>query len=197
MVRPRGFHEDQVLAGAMAVFREHGYEGTSVPELITRLGICRQSLYNAFGDKRGLYLRALAEYGRREVDAKLALLASEGSPLENLRTVIRGFAALAPACPSEGCFTVSAMVESREDDDVLALAAEQVGRLEGALADALTRARAAGEVRPDVQPERVARAITTSLYGVGLLTRLPDSSARIGATVSVLLEWVDSVAVGG
>ena len=41
---------------AVAIFREHGYEGTSMPELTRRLGICRQSLYKTFGDKRGAHL---------------------------------------------------------------------------------------------------------------------------------------------
>ena len=114
MARPRTFDEAEVLEGAVDLFRERGYEGTSVPELTERLGICRQSLYTAFGDKRGLYLRALERYGEREVDAKLALLEAEGSPLENVRTLIRGFAAMATSCPSEGCMTVTALVESRD-----------------------------------------------------------------------------------
>ena len=81
MARPRTFVESEVLEGAVALFREQGYEGTSVPELTERLGICRQSLYTAFGDKRGLYLRALERWGDRETEAKLALLRADGSPL--------------------------------------------------------------------------------------------------------------------
>lgn len=80
MSRPRTFDESEVLEGAVALFRERGFDGTSVPELTERLGICRQSLYTAFGDKRGLYLRALERWGEREVDPKLALLGAHGSP---------------------------------------------------------------------------------------------------------------------
>jgi TetR/AcrR family transcriptional repressor of nem operon len=195
VARPRTFDEAEVLEGAVEVFREKGYDGTSVPELIDRLGICRQSLYTAFGDKHGLYLRALERWGQREVEAKLALLAGEGSPLENLRTVIRGFAALATTCPNLGCLTVTAMVQSRGDPEALAVVARQVDRLESGFREALERARGLGELRRGVRPERLARALTTTCHGMGLLTRLPDSGPRIGDAVSVLIGLLDDAAV--
>jgi TetR/AcrR family transcriptional repressor of nem operon len=191
MPRPRNFDPSEVLEGAVDMFREHGYEGTSMPQLIDRLGICRQSFYKAFGDKRGLYLRALERWGEREVDAKLTLLAADGPPLDNVRTLIRGFAAMATTCPSEGCLTVTAMVESREDPEVLALVDRQVARLEAGITAALTQARARGELKSGARPARLARALTTAVYGMGVLTRLPGSGPRIGDTVDVLLDLLD------
>jgi len=194
MARPRSFDEAQILEGAMLAFRERGYEGTSVPWLIDKLGICRQSLYTVFGDKHGLYLKALERWGQREVDAKLALLSGPGSALENLRTVLRGWADLASRCPGDGCLTAAAIVESRDDPEALAVVEEQVARLEGGFCAALERARRAGELRQDVRPERLARALTAAGYGIGVLARLPSSGPRIGATVSVLLDLVDDAA---
>jgi Bacterial regulatory proteins, tetR family len=51
MARPREFDTDLALDGAVAVFREHGFEGTSAQMLVDAMGIGRQSLYAAFGDK--------------------------------------------------------------------------------------------------------------------------------------------------
>ena len=194
MARPRTFDESEVLEGAVALFRERGFEGTSVPELTERLGICRQSLYKEFGDKRGLYLRALELYGRREVDPKVALLEAAGSPLENVRTVLRGFASYATSCPGDGCFTVTAMVENRDDADALAIVERQVERLEAAYRDALLRARDLGELRHDAPVERLARTFVTTCHGIGVLTRLPGSSARVADAVAALLELVDDAA---
>jgi TetR/AcrR family transcriptional repressor of nem operon len=194
MARPRSFDQTEVLEGAVDLFREHGYEGTSMPQLIDRLGICRQSLYKAFGDKRGLYLQALERWGEREVDAKLALLAADGPPLDNVRTLIRGFAAMATTCPNEGCLTVTAMVESREDPEVLALVEKQVARLEDGITAALTLARERGELKSGERPARLARALATAIYGMGLLTRLPGSGPRIGDAVDVLLDLLDEAA---
>jgi len=197
MARPRSFDEARVLEGAVALFRERGYEGTSMPQLISKLGICRQSLYKIFGDKRGLFLKALERWGQLEVDAKLDLLTSEGSPLENVRTVIRSFAAMATACPSEGCLTVTAMVENRNDPEALAVVERQVQRLESGFRETLERAQELGELKRDTRPERLARALTTTCFGMGLLTRLPGSGPRIGDAVSVLLSLLDDAAAQG
>jgi TetR/AcrR family transcriptional repressor of nem operon len=195
MARPRTFDPERVLDDAIEAFREGGYEGTSLPALIDRLGICRQSLYSTFGDKRSLYLRALARWGEREIDAKVGMLAGPGSPLENVRTVLRGWADLAPRCPTEGCFTARAIVEVHDDPEALAIVEGQVGRLETGFRDALTRALEAGEIRSDVRPERLAHTLTTMAYGLGVLARLPGSGRRIADSVSVLLEIVDDAAV--
>lgn len=195
MARPRTFDEADVLEGAVAIFRERGYEGTSIPQLTKELGICRQSLYSAFGDKRGLYLRALERWGEREVSAKLALLErEEESPLESLRTLIRGFAAYATACPNEGCFTVTALVETRDDPEALEVVERQVERLERGFQATLERAREAGELIPSAKPARLARALTTAANGIGLLTRLPSSGPRVADAVSVLLELINGYA---
>lgn len=196
MARPRNFNEDQVLDGAVALFRERGFEGISVPDLTAKLGICRQSLYKTFGDKKGLYLKALEAYGQHETDSKLALLEAEGSPLENVRTLIRGFASLATTCPDEGCLTVTAMVEARDDPEALAIVTEQVERLERGLQLALLRAQELGEIRSEVRPEQLARTLTTVIYGMGLLVRLPGSGGRIASAVSFLSESLDAAGVG-
>ncbi len=192
MARPRSFDESQVLEGAVAMFREQGYEGTSVPDLTAKLGICRQSLYKTFGDKHGLYLKVLENWGQQEVDANLELLAAPGSPLENVRTLIRGFAAMATTCPNEGCLTVTAMVETRADAEALAIVEGHVDSLEQGFRMALEKAREEGELRSDARPDRLARSLTTAVYGMGVLTRLPGSGPRIADAVSVMLETLEA-----
>lgn len=60
--RPRNFDYDDVLAKAMQVFWEKGYDGASVRDLTQAMGITGPSLYSAFGDKRELYLKAIDMY---------------------------------------------------------------------------------------------------------------------------------------
>lgn len=194
MARPRSFDEDRVLDSAVDTFRTCGYDGVSLPQLIDRLGICRQSLYNVFGDKRGLYLRALERWGEREVDAKLALLDAPGSALENVRTVLRAWAGLASSCPAEGCLTASGIVQNHDDPDALAVLQRQVDRFEQGLVDALRRARRARELRAGVPIERLARTIVTMGNGIGVLCRLPNSALRVRDAVSTMLALIDDAA---
>jgi AcrR family transcriptional regulator len=59
MARPRAFDEDKVVASAAALFASRAYDGISVDDLVNHVGVHRNSLYQTFGSKRGLYLRAL------------------------------------------------------------------------------------------------------------------------------------------
>ena len=63
MGRAREFDADEVLDKALTVFREKGYEATSVQDLVLRTGVNRASLYGAFGNKQKLFQRVMERYG--------------------------------------------------------------------------------------------------------------------------------------
>ena len=71
MARPREFDEATVLEAAMRCFWAQGYELTSVRDLAEQMGITGASLYNAFGDKRSLYRRALGYYLEQSVRERI------------------------------------------------------------------------------------------------------------------------------
>src|SRR5215210_3872796 len=85
MGRPRSFDESAVLDQAVELFWSRGYEGTSMADLEEHLGIGRQSLYNAFGDKQDLFLRALERYATRGAAGPEARLTAPGAGLAELR----------------------------------------------------------------------------------------------------------------
>src|SRR4029077_10347880 len=74
MARPREFDRELALARATGIFWAQGYCSTSTEELLAAMGIGRQSLYNAFGDKRALYLEAVERYQRATTSGHLQRL---------------------------------------------------------------------------------------------------------------------------
>ena len=60
--RPLGFDRDAALQQAMLLFWRHGYEATSVNDLVSAMAITPPSLYTAFGDKKQLFLEAVQRY---------------------------------------------------------------------------------------------------------------------------------------
>lgn len=68
MARPRAFEEGQVLDRATDVFGRHGYDGSSVAELASAMGLNAPSIYAAFGSKRGLFEAVLKRCAAREND---------------------------------------------------------------------------------------------------------------------------------
>ena len=66
--RPRNFDMDEALDRALDVFWRKGYEGASVSDLTVAMGINPPSLYAAFGNKEGLFRKALDRYTAKHDD---------------------------------------------------------------------------------------------------------------------------------
>ena len=102
MARTPEFDHDQVLDAALQAFWEKGYEATSLNDLLEATGLARQSLYNTFGDKRGLFLASLRRYADVGV-GRLSEALEGGSVRAAIRGVLRGRAALRRARPVRNC----------------------------------------------------------------------------------------------
>ena len=71
----------------MLLFWRQGYEATSIRDLIGAMGISSSSMYEVFGDKRGIFLAALARYCEIERESIAQMAAGAPTPyqfIENL-----------------------------------------------------------------------------------------------------------------
>lgn len=121
--RPRSFDPDAALKAATERFRVGGYSGTSLDDLAAATGLARPSLYAAFGDKRALYLQAVARAHARAEAGFAALTEAEltlPQALERLfENVIDGY--LTGENGAGGCIAVStAAAEAASDPEVQA-----------------------------------------------------------------------------
>lgn len=69
MPKVKQFNKEKVLEAASEIFRQKGYNGTSIDEILKATGLSRSSLYDSFRDKHSLYLEALEFYKNRERQA--------------------------------------------------------------------------------------------------------------------------------
>src|SRR5919106_657655 len=147
MGRPREFDADSALERATSVFWTKGFEHTSLDELCAATGLGRSSLYAAFGDKRALYLRALARYEERSGARITAALA--GKPIrEGLAAFLGALIDDIVAGPGRrGCFIGNCAAElARLDRSAAARVRASLERIEAAFRDALSAAKERGEL---------------------------------------------------
>jgi AcrR family transcriptional regulator len=85
--RPRNFDETGAIEKATLVFWSKGYDGVTIDDLVSGMGVGRPSLYTVFGDKRTIFLRVLRAYAER----KGALAAKALLAPQSLRDSIAGF----------------------------------------------------------------------------------------------------------
>ncbi|MBB5684129.1 TetR/AcrR family transcriptional regulator [Sphingobium boeckii] len=86
--RPRSFDKDAAIATAQQLFHEHGYDGVSVANLGTAMGIKPPSFYSAFGSKAGLFAEVIARYADTEGRFTTEALAGDGRVVDGIERLL-------------------------------------------------------------------------------------------------------------
>jgi TetR/AcrR family transcriptional repressor of nem operon len=184
------FDRDQALQRAAEVFWDRGYEAASTDELLTAMGIGRQSMYNAFGDKRRLYLEALQHYQAESGAEMFERLRTAASPLAALSGVLLAVARQSADERRRGCMAVNAATEfGQTDQEIGTIVNAGVNLCHAAYERVLASAKSKGEVRPDLDERAAARFLHTTLVGLRV-------SARSGAAPEMLHD-IATVAIDG
>ncbi len=179
MPRAKSFQTDEVLDRAIGVFWDKGYDAASVDDLTKAMGINRFSMYNEFGDKRGLFVAAMRKYHEEWRETTLAQMhASEGGLDEIASMLCSGIdAALAHATERCGCVMVlTAVTQAPHDPEVAGLVGEHHKAYVGALESMLTSAKARGELQADASTLDAARFL--SAIGQGLIVSAAGGQSR-------------------
>jgi TetR/AcrR family transcriptional repressor of nem operon len=191
MPRPKSFDEHVVLTQAVELFRARGYEATSLADLESHLGLGRQSLYNTFGDKQTLFLKALDHYRRTQGESMVDPLGRPDAGLEAIREFFRtAIRNLTGETPRRGCLVANTITERGSDDAASLLRCNQSReQLERGFRRALAQARARGELAPQVDVDATATLLVIQNYGLSAL-------AKTGATVEELEAAMEALLAG-
>jgi TetR/AcrR family transcriptional repressor of nem operon len=192
MARPREFDADDALERATRVFWTKGFEQTSLDELCAATGLGRSSLYAAFGDKRALYLRALARYEEKSAARIAAALA--GKPIrEGLAAFLASLIDDIVAGPGRrGCFIGNCAAElARLDRSAAAQVRASLERIEAAFHDALVGAKERGELALQADPMALARFLTAGIQGLRLVGKVNPERAALEDIASAMLRCLD------
>jgi TetR/AcrR family transcriptional repressor of nem operon len=180
MGRPKAFSENDALEKALDIFWQRGYQGVGLSELLDGMGIARQSLYDTFGNKRQLFIRAIEHYRNTRLAGALALLERPGSPTQNVKDVVRFFEQLALDKRARGCLVANSLVEiGPHDREIGELLSQTLQLLEKGILKALRRAQRAGEIPAERSPRAIARALTNALVGMAVTGKMAQSRATV------------------
>ena len=175
--RPRNFDKDAALKRAMEVFWVKGYEGASMTDLTSAMGIASPSLYAAFGSKEELFRQAVQHYSATEgpeiwggvEQARTAYEAVECYLMQTARAFTR-------RNRPPGCLVVLSGLHPAEHSETVRreLLGLRMQNIEG-LKQRLQQGVAAGEISPKSDLAAIARYYVTMQQGMSI-------QARDGAT---------------
>ena len=192
MARTKDFDENEVLAKAIKLFWQKGYNGTSMQDLVATLGISRSSLYDTFGDKHQLYLKALQSYKQAETAKRDRILdASVPAKVAIRQLMDLTILEMIRDKQHKGCFLINSAVEvAAHDKDTNAIICQNEQQLETAFYEVIKRGQSNGEISKDQNPNALARFLINTIVGIRVTGKsTTDRSAFediINLTMSVL-----------
>lgn len=191
MGRTKSFNPDDVLNRAMLLFWSRGYEATTVADLEKHLGINKFSLYNTFGNKQQLYIKALDSYINTRFAMMLSIL---NAPPHNLQSINQFFqtitAVLSAQSQVDGCFVVNAGIERSASDPEVHTKIQSVYQdLEDGFYLCLKTARSAGQLASDIDLKAAARFLLVQAQGLLAVSR-NEQGTRICTSALEFVQWL-------
>ncbi|WP_413735852.1 TetR/AcrR family transcriptional regulator [Sodalis sp. RH21] len=176
--RPKQFDRNDALDKALVLFWRHGYEATSMSDLVKGTGAKAPTLYTEFGNKEGLFRAAVERYTALFAQRGKCVLSDAGRPVaEVVEEYLRDAASMFTdtELPS-GCFlTCTSAALSSSSDDVAHMLRARHHRQEQQLVDFLQRRQASGELPDRINAPALAKSLMCALHGMSV-------QAREGAT---------------
>ena len=176
----------------MHQFWAHGYEATSMDDLVRATGVGRGSIYGDFGGKRELFLACLAHFRETTVTPAFAVVEEEGADLGAIETYLtEGVDEIGQwGLPARGCFMGNTLTELGAHD-------AEVGKVVRAHYDRLTRGFASalatelGRSPKDAEIKELAGFLAVSAQGLWAYARGTTSLQDLKKKAGTLLELLN------
>ncbi|MGL1834294.1 TetR/AcrR family transcriptional regulator [Rhodocyclaceae bacterium SMB388] len=178
-----------MLDAAMAVFWQHGFEATSLADLLAAMNLSKSSFYNAFGSKHALFECCLARFRSRQVGRMRHGLSSAPSPMAFVRGLLLSAAAEArEPTPPRGCLIMNTATElSGRDPSVAALVANAAQDFAGMFRLAVEQAQEQGEIPRERDPAVLAGYLLTVMAGIRTMVKAGRDADEIEQIAEVAI----------
>jgi len=192
MPRCKEFNREDVLMKAMMVFRDKGYEATSMQDLVRRMAINRFSLYQTFKSKHDLFVQALQAYYENVAIPFFARLRDSDQGLRVIEaTLMEMVSRMKTGQSSNGCLLCNTIAElgAKKDKRTAAILERYLNRVENDFHAALVRAKALREISVDVNTRERAKvlvAYSTGLLSLAKVLNEREMRASVRATMAAL-----------
>jgi TetR/AcrR family transcriptional regulator, transcriptional repressor for nem operon len=193
MARPRKFDESDVVAAARDEFWLRGYAATSVDDLTSVTGLGKGSLYGAFGDKHGLFMRALDDYIGIALDGVRAQLRDPAySAYDRLTRHIRAQAReIAADNARRGCMMAKSAAELSATDETVERAVERAyATWLTELANCIKEAQRDGTIDTKQNPQALATTVLAFMRGQEALHKAGMKAAKLKASAEQMVALI-------
>lgn len=190
MGRLKEFDEAKAIDGAVDCFWARGYEATSVRDLAECMGIGGASLYNAYGGKRALFVKALERYADRSSRKRIARLEASGRPKQAIEAFLAEIIEKSLKDRArKGCLLVnSALDVAPHDAEIGKVVAGYLDEIRAFFERSIEAGRSAGQMPRNLDAALVSAHLLGVLLGIRVLARTRPDPALLESVARPALD---------
>ena len=193
MSRPVQYELNDVLDRAMGAFWQLGYAACSMQILVDATGLSRQSIYNIFGDKDGLFREVIRHY-RTLIEEQCSVLLAQEADLNSLRTFVLNALKSQRRYGSGACLIVVTAFSPQARNEKIKPALDEGARhVQHALEAVLARAQSHGELPAHLSLRAAATQLYAVMNGLSALQQTGTSQDQIEATLDMTIATLKQV----
>lgn len=187
MARKREFDEDEALKQAMQLFWVQGYEKTSMEELVNCMGVHRKSIYDTFGNKHELFIKALEYYKTTIGQQLLQQVENEKTALGKIKALF-DYAWINNEEQAKGCLIVNTGVELSPHDKAIAqIVQSNFFETEKVIYQLLQQGQIMGEFSSTLDLGATTQFIHNSLIGIRVQLKTTDEKEKLQSIIDMTL----------
>ena len=162
----------RIVAAAAPIFNQHGYEGSSLNDLMEATGLKKGGIYRHFSSKEALAVEAFDYTWGAAWNARMLHVDEKAKGIEKFKQLIANFVDCRPAVAG-GCPILNTAIDTDDGNPALrSRAAKALRSWLARLQTVVKQAQERGEIRADLDPKAVATVIVASLEGALMMSRL-------------------------
>ncbi len=190
--RPKSFDEQEVLGLAMDYFWKHGYENSSLDDVLKAMHISKGSFYHLFSSKEELFSKCLELYRKNQLQYLESLKKEIGPKGTMLRLVEMTLDELKSTGRLTGCLLMNSSKECyKRHEDLSAQIQKEYLILQTFFADILEDAKNKGTVKNSLSAQDLSTRFMNTLNGLILSVQAGATDEMIESIVQQLTEILD------
>jgi TetR/AcrR family transcriptional repressor of nem operon len=173
MARTKSFNEQETLVKILMLFGQKGFHQSSLDDILKAAGISKQSVYDTYGDKRTLFIKAFTLYREHMTGAMKARVESEISAGKPYLEILRGLLCQEGSADEQvkGCFMVNSMVEFRDENakiqsEIRAEIDNLLSFMLNTMESIVQGGQSVGEITPDIPASQIAAIMMNARNGL-------------------------------
>ena len=194
MPRAKSHTREDLVSKSMRQFWRHGYQSTSIDDLVRVTGVNRHGIYSDMGGKGGLFVACLDAYVQSVVTPAFARVEKPGATLDEVAQFFEYQIGLGESAglPGIGCLMANTMTEvAPHNAAIFSLVDQHNTRLRRGFSGAIRNtARASSRTLNPKQREDLALVLVVFANGLWSMSRTVSDAVVLRKAVNETLELV-------